>query len=207
MVLIIINILGLFINLDDSAKGRLLFNSTQSLIMLILTFIPPLIESKKNLLIPDYMEIIFIFFCFFHFILGEINHFYLKFWWWDSALHFLSGFLIAILGYSIINAFNKSYYFHKQMPIEFIIFFMICLSLSFGTLWEIFEFICDEFLLTNMQRYQNVNTQINFIGHNALNDTMKDLMLDFLGSLIMSLITYYLLKKNMSSKTRHTNEG
>lgn len=160
--------------------------------MLSLSFIPAVIE-KTGLDIPNYMEIVFILFCFLHFILGEANYFYYKYWWWDSFLHLLSGFLIAIVGYSIISTINQSY--KLKLPLSFTIVFMVSFTLCLGALWEIFEFTCDEFLQTNMQRYKNVKTNIELCGHLALNDTIKDLILDLLGSIILSLIIYPFLKK------------
>jgi hypothetical protein len=47
-----------------------------------------------------------------------------------------------------------------------------------------------------MQVYRNRYTNENYVGREALNDTMKDLMLDASGGLIVSLVGYTDLRHN-----------
>lgn len=60
--------------------------------------------------------------------------------------------------------------------------------------WEIYEFLADGLLGTNMQKFILVDSTV-LIGRKALNDTMKDLIVDALSALIITVIGYYTIKK------------
>ena len=61
------------------------------------------------------------------------------------------------------------------------------------------EFITDGLFGLNSQQYLTTpgtfDNAVPLEGHEALRDTMEDLMLDFAGSLIISVIGYFALKK------------
>lgn len=188
-LLFVANVVGIFFIRDDSQQSRLAFNAVQSFLLIIATILPPFLERKARISIPDFMEVIFIVMCIFHFVLGEIGSFYVKYYWWDSMLHTLSGSMIAILGYSLVQSLNKEQNQMKIAPI-FVSIFAISFSVTIGVLWEILEFTADYVTGTNMQRYMHSTTLEPFVGRAALLDTMKDLILDILGAAIISIIGY-----------------
>ena len=116
----------------------------ECLLLLSVSFIPGLIERKTKVNIPDFMEIIFIVMCICHFILGEMGSYYVKYSWWDVMLHTLSGSMIAIIGFSLINSLNQENKKMNLVPI-FVSIFAICFSVTMGVLWEIVEFTSDYF--------------------------------------------------------------
>jgi len=193
-LLFILNVIGIFIIKDDSQQSRLAFNAFQSLLFLIASTIPELIEKKGKLDIPDFMEVIFIILCVCHFVLGEMVDFYIRFIWWDSMLHTLTGSMIAIVGFSLVNSINHEKNSMKLMPI-FVAIFAVSFSIMIGVIWEIVEFLSDHFTGSNMQRYKNSNTQVLFTGRTALLDTMKDLILDMIGAIFISILGYLDMKK------------
>ena len=201
VLIFISNLVFLFINKKDSTKSILVFNILESLLMFILIFIPNIFTKITKLKIPASMEIMYIIFCTCSIILGEIGDFYAKFGWWDSLLNFSSGILLGILGYVIINTFNK-YSSDKEFKFSplFVSIWCICFSLAIGAIWEMIEFGCDEFFGTNMQQFMEsrgtLDSGVALIGHEALKDTMKDISLDFLGSIIPSLIGFFELRKH-----------
>ncbi|MEG0366351.1 MAG: hypothetical protein RR585_05920, partial [Coprobacillus sp.] len=76
---------------------------------------------------------------------------------------------------------------------------------SLGAVWEIAEFLIDDMFKTNSQQYMKSTdgtligeTDIPLEGHEALRDTMNDLMLDFGGAIVVATITY----KNIESKRK-----
>ena len=77
----------------------------------------------------------------------------------------------------------------------FISIFVICFSVTVGVLWEIVEFLADAVTGSNMQRYSESVTRDPFVGRDALFDTMKDLILDMAGALVVAIISYVDLKK------------
>lgn len=171
---------------DPAEKANCLFICGQSALFIIVSFLPTII-SKFNIDIPDFVYIIFLGFLVAHFILGEIIGFFAIIKWWDSALHTLSGMLITLLSFSIITLLNKSNGEDFKLNMVFACIFAFCVSLSLGVIWEIVEFSCDCLFDLNMQRayVSTVSGERGapLLGQEALMDTMKDLILDSLGSL------------------------
>ena len=192
LALFLSNIIFAIFAKDDSHKSRLIFNTVQSGLMFTFTFFPAYIEKKGNVDIPNFMEIIFVIFCLCHFILGEISDFYINVPHWDSILHTISGSMFAILAFSLIGLLNDS----KKVTLSpiFVALFALCFSMAVGACWEIVEFGVDSFFGTNMQRFDNSVTRDPLMGQNALMDTMKDLILDFIGALIICIVGFIGMK-------------
>jgi hypothetical protein len=69
-----------------------------------------------------------------------------------------------------------------------------CFAIMLDTLWEIIEFVMDALMDLNMQQYILPDGTV-LIGHYAVVDTMKDLIVDAFGALIISITGYILLKR------------
>ena len=69
----------------------------------------------------------------------------------------------------------------------------LALSFALGAVWEIYEFTMDSVFGTNMQKYM-LDNGTALIGQAALQDTMKDIIVDAIGALVMSTIGYISLK-------------
>ena len=201
LLLFIANIVGFFVDEDDSQKSRDLFNAAQSFMMLLCTFVPGFIERTGKVSIPNVMSVVFIGFCLAHFVVGEIGELYVKSKTFDSILHALSGSMIAILGFSIIRLLNHSEKSEIKLSPLFISIFVVCFSLTVGVLWEIVEFFADAVTGSNMQRYSDSVTRVDFLGRDALFDTMKDLMLDLIGALVVAIISYMDMRKRKELTT------
>ena len=199
-LLLVANIVAFIIDIDDSQKGRALFNAAQSFMMLACTFVPGFIERTGKVSVPNVMSVVFILFCLAHFVVGEIGELYVKSKTFDSILHTLSGSMIAILAFSIIRLLNNSEKVDLKLNPLFVSIFVVCFSVTVGVAWEIVEFLADAIAGSNMQRYSDSVTREPFLGRAALFDTMKDLILDAIGALVMSVISYIDLKR----KKEHT---
>ena len=188
-VVFIVGLLGIILNEDESVKSEYLFVCAQSAIFLIVSFLPNFLR-RFELDIPDFIYIIFIFFCLANFFCGEILGFFVKVKWWDSLLHTFSGMMLALLSFSLINLLNKNSSDFK-LNIGFAALFAFSLAVSIGVIWEIIEFATDTWFGTNMQRAY-VSTMSGrgaaFVGQSALADTMKDLILDSIGAGVVCVI-------------------
>ena len=200
-LLLVFNIIGFLIDKDDSQKSRAMFNAIQSLLMLLCTFVPGFIERTGKVSVPNVMSITFILFCLAHFVVGEIGELYIKSKIFDSILHTLSGSMIAILGFSIIRLLNNSEKVDLNLNPLFVSIFVVCFSVMIGVLWEVIEFAADAITGSNMQRYSDSITREPFLGRDALFDTMKDLMLDMIGALVVAVISYVDLKRKKELTT------
>lgn len=185
IIMFIIGVLGMIFNDDQSAKSEYLFICAQSGLFLIISLVPAVL-NKMEIDVPDFVYIFFICFCLAHFFCGEILGFFVRFKWWDSMLHTLSGVMLALLSFSLINLLNKNEGNFK-LSMGFAILFAFSLAVAIGVIWEIIEFAADSLFGLNMQRAY-VSTHDGrgepFVGQRALMDTMKDLILDSLGAAV-----------------------
>lgn len=213
---LVIALLGLAIYLlifnDELSKERIVFYMGQFLAMLFVLRIPQFVKRKYNIRIPYSLDFAMITFAFCSFILGDVFNFYGKFPIWDSILHTFSGILIAYVGFIIIDFLDKEYSIPLSVSPMFMSILVISVALSIGAVWEIGEYLVDDFTGTNNQQYMASTRgtlygeqDIPLEGHEALKDTMKDLMLDFAGAVAVATIGYkrieYKQKKERESQS------
>ncbi len=148
-------------------------------LILALTFLPDIVERRSRIHVPIEFEFVIILFIYAALFLGEVKKYYIKFWWWDIALHTASGLAIGFAGFIILyTLYNKN----KIGSSAFILsLFSFMFALGIGALWEIFEFSADQILGLNMQK-------------SGLIDTMWDLIVDAIGALVTSTIGFLYLK-------------
>ena len=199
------------------------------ILTLILFMVPQFLDKKLSVTIPVGLETVILIFIFSAEILGEINAFYVKIPIWDSILHTTNGFLMAAIGFALIDLFNRSEKFSIKMSPYFVAFFAFCFSLTVGVLWEFFEFSMDQFFGLDMQKDWIVtainSVKLNPTGANVpihvdvqsvvingeqwnlggyldigLIDTMKDLIVNFIGAVVFSVIGILYLKNRERGK-------
>ena len=204
-------------------------NMFLGILTLILFMVPQFLDKKLSVTIPVGLETVILIFIFSAEILGEINAFYIKIPIWDSILHTTNGFLMAAIGFALIDLFNRSEKFSIKMSPYFVAFFAFCFSMTVGVLWEFFEFSMDQFFGLDMQKDWIVtainSVKLNPIGANVpihvdvqsvvingeqwnlggyldigLIDTMKDLIVNFIGAVVFSVIGILYLKNRERGK-------
>lgn len=161
---------------------RSLFFTT---IMLVLTFIPAIIEKNYKITLPVEFTFVTTAFVYMTLFLGEGMDYYNKFHWWDKFLHLSSAIVIGMIGFLIIfELYHRGKI--KMRPVT-IALFAFCFSLALGSLWEIVEFSIDEGFNTNMQHRET-----------GVIDTMGDLIVDAIGALISSIAGFLYMKSGKS---------
>lgn len=204
-------------------------NMFLGILTLILFMVPQFLDKKLSVTIPVGLETVILIFIFSAEILGEINAFYVKIPIWDSILHTTNGFLMAAIGFALIDLFNRSEKFSIKMSPYFVAFFAFCFSMTVGVLWEFFEFSMDQFFGLDMQKDWIVtainSVKLNPTGANVpihvdvqsvvingeqwniggyldigLIDTMKDLIVNFIGAVVFSIIGILYLKNRERGK-------
>lgn len=162
-----------------------------SAIMLV-TGAPVLLRSRLVVQVPAEYELMTILFVFASLFLGEYRSYYERFWWWDVALHGISGLLLGILGFILVYVLNESRRIGLQMRPGFVALFAFTFAVTVGTLWEIFEFAADQLFGTQMQKPM-------FGDPSGLTDTMWDLIVDALGAAVISGIGWLHMKRDKRS--------
>ena len=204
-------------------------NMFLGILTLILFMVPEVIDKKLGVTIPIGLETVIFIFIFSAEILGEINAFYVKIPIWDTILHTTNGFLMAAIGFALIDIFNRSERFSIRMSPGFVAFVAFCFSMTTGVVWEFFEFGMDWFFHLDMQKDWIIpmvsSVKLNPDGANepirvvieslvvngkdwnlggyldvGLVDTMKDLMVNFVGAVVFSIIGVIYLRKRGQGK-------
>ena len=188
---------GLPDNGFEKVKSDYVLILLQCLVGVIVMFIPSAIEKKFSVDIPDVMEMLYFVFLFCAIYLGEVRDFYYRVPSWDLILHMFSGAMLGALGFVLVSFFNDSEKVNMQLSPIFVTLFAFCFALAAGTLWEIYEFLADGVLGTNMQKFITADREV-LVGRDALADTMEDLIVDALSSLAVCIIGFFTLKKKVN---------
>ncbi|MEG0874327.1 MAG: hypothetical protein RR219_01180 [Clostridiales bacterium] len=133
---------------------------------LILFCIPVFVDKHMGIDLPPLLEKIILCFIFSAEILGEINSFYTIIPFWDTILHVINGFLMAAIGFSLVDIFNRSEHFALELSPLFVALVAFCFSMTIGILWEFFEWTMDMFFAMDMQK-DAIVTSINSVIFNA----------------------------------------
>ena len=186
--------------------------------------VPSLVQVTFRIEIPSALEVIILMFIFSAEILGEVNEFYIKIPNWDTMLHTLNGFLAAAIGFSLVNLLNEDKRLSFNLSPFFVAVVAFCFSMTIGVLWEFYEFFMDTNFAMDTQKDtiiyninsvllnpENINVPFHIknitstiVNGNELNiggyldigliDTMKDLIVNFIGAVTFSVIGYFYLK-------------
>ena len=148
----------------------------------IITLLPSILRRNYKVRLPIEVDLVVILFTYTSLFLGQINSFYNAFWWWHLLLHGSSGVLLGIAGFLLIYVFNQEEKIPLKLNRTFMAIFSFTFALAIGVLWEIFEFSMDSFFGFKMQR-------------SSLVDTMTDLIIDTLGTIVIVLIGYWYSRK------------
>lgn len=146
------------------------YNVFTCALTLVLFMIPTIVDRRFNIKLPTALESVILLFIFAAEILGEIQGFYVVFKHWDTMLHTINGFLMAAIGFAMIDILNQHPRFHISMSPAFVAFLAFCFSMTIGVLWEFFEYSMDTLTHTDMQKdavYQTVSSvELNPAGKN-----------------------------------------
>ncbi len=200
------------------------------ILTLFLLVLPAAMEVSFKMEIPPTLNIIIMLFIFSAEILGEINSFYTIIPMWDTILHTLNGFLAAAIGCSLIVLLNNNERIVFDLSPIFVAIVGFCFSMTIGVLWEFFEYFMDVYFGLDMQKDTIINTissvsldpnglnnvvTIDNITETTINgeelalggyleiglhDTMKDMIVNFVGAVVFSVLGYYYAKTQGEGK-------
>ena len=184
-------IVAILVNIVFESNDKILIGSTisvfmSSLAIIIVTYIPSYL-LKKDIVMSKTLYAITLSSIVLTMGGGFTFRFYEIFNYYDTIVHFLNGGILVIIIFTI------TYYFAKDPKNNIlpIVLLSVLGAISLGTLWEIYEFAIDGlFAGSNMQRFKDVNTGIEFIGRTALKDTMVDLIVDTIGAILGGILLY-----------------
>ncbi len=197
---------------------------------LVLFLVPAFFQKNFGIELPTTLEIIIMLFIFAAEILGEIGAYYVKVPLWDTMLHTINGFLCAAVGFSLVDLLNRNNRFKFHLSPLYLSIVAFCFSMTIGVLWEMFEFGADMLFATDMQKdfvvtkissvsldetLSNKAVIIDNITEVSVNgeplglggyldigiiDTMKDLIVNFVGAVVFSIIGFFYVKSRGRSR-------
>lgn len=199
LLTVIVFIIGVSIVIYLSVQGKttlteIIFRGMQFVLMMLLLQAPSVLRLRYRIEVPILLSSIVLLFAFTALVLGDGLDFYGRFTWWDKLLHAESGVLLSMVAMwliHIIMAENDKYiYFNRY----FLALFLVMFSLGMGAFWEILEYTYDSIAGTNSQQFMATTTSSIILptdipkqGHEALQDTMTDLILDLAGAMLTAI--------------------
>lgn len=214
------------------------YQSVFTCVLALALFNVPVWANKLfGVTLPKELEVTILLFILGGTVLGEVGNFYTHIPWWDTMLHTVNGFLMAAIGFALIDILNNSPNFHINLSPLFVAVVAFCVSMTVGVLWEFFEFGMDTFLGKDMQKDRIISAigsvALNLEGKNqvvhikgitdtvlmhdgdvlytieggyldiGIIDTMKDLLVNFIGAVVFSTIGYfYIIGRNKGTFAR-----
>ena len=201
------------------------------ILTIVLLYVPSWVQVRLRIELPPPLEITILCFIFAAEILGEVNAFYVNVPHWDTMLHTINGFLAAAVGFSLVLLLNDNEKLTFDLSPFFLAMVAFCFSMTIGVLWEFFEFGMDWFFHTDMQRDTVINAiysasldptrtnkvvavkEIHDVVINGetlglggyldigLIDTMKDLLVNFVGAVGFSVTGYFYARSKGKQRT------
>ncbi len=204
-----------------SAVDRNWENVFVCILVLVLFLVPNFLQRRLKIEFPSLLQIIILLFIFAAEILGELGNYYVQYRHWDTLLHITWGFLCAAVGFSLVDILNRDNSTQLSLSPLYLAIAAFCFSMTIGVLWEFFEFFADTVLGLDMQKdtvisafrsvtldptMSNIPVAVEGITDVAVNgeslgvggyldiglyDTMEDLLINFIGAALFSLIGFF----------------
>lgn len=111
---------------------------------------------------------------------------------YDLFVHFLSGVIISIFAYTFYMQKNAD----KKLSAFWVFLLIFAIAVACGAIWEIWEYVLDAITHGNAQRHTLLNGT-PLAGHDALTNTIGDLIADTLGALVASIVCAVLYRKSI----------
>ncbi|MDD2435645.1 MAG: hypothetical protein PHO63_05295 [Bacilli bacterium] len=178
IIMVVINIFGVGNNVIDGKFTELLDNG----ILFLLLLIPFLTKKILKINLNELFKFLYYIFVIILVLFGDMINLIKYTLWFDKITHLYFGFLMSLVAILFIKYNNKN----LKERIFFNILFISGFTLLVSNGWEFIEYALDKILHTNHQRW--IQT--------CVDDTMVDLLVTFLGSIII-IISYFIeVKKN-----------
>ena len=142
---------------------------------LAITFAPAILERNYDIPLDPWLGLWITTAVFLH-TMGSAS-LYSTLDWWDHLTHAMSASLVAAIGYTAARAIDL----HSdeiQIPKRFYFVYVLIVVLSFGVIWELFEFGLD--LAAESTGIEMPLSQV------GLDDTVRDLIFNSVGALVVA---------------------
>lgn len=172
LLIFVVLVFALFNVFSELNRGIVVVLKDVSIIFTI-TF-PYIVKKVFKFEISEYLIFIWIVFIFLAHFLGVSLELYNRWYYFDKITHFMSGILSGGVGALILEKV-------KCKKILFNILFILSFTWFCAGMWEVFEFTCNYLFGGDAQR----------VVLTGVSDTMWDMIVAFIGSIIVSIFYYF----------------
>jgi hypothetical protein len=148
------------------------------IISILISFIPTILKRDYNITLPWVFDLLIASVLFLHIGGGVLSAYYLI-PGYDLITHFVSSVLVSFLAFAVIYILDE-YWDGLHMDIYAMAFVVVIFTMAMGVVWEFLEWSVDLAFGTHEQW--------------GLQDTMRDLLVDTIGGIIMALGGVKLIK-------------
>lgn len=149
----------------------------------VVTYIPALLERDYDISLDPALVLWLTLAVFLHAfgtvgLPGAEMHPYRSIWWWDHMTHTFSASIVAGAGYVTVRAIDV----HTDavsFPSRFVFVFILLFTIAFGVFWEVIEFA--------IAQVAAVTGGPTVLIQYGIEDTMKDLVFDTVGGIVVGL--------------------
>lgn len=157
----------------------------------ILAFVPAMLARSLRARISGVVELPLLWLILTDLTIGRLCGVYELLPWYDKALHGGDAFLIAALAFVVVYLLHFIGHTHRHPWIDGVVIFLLTLGL--GALWEIGEYLVDQWLGRATQGSPQMP---------PFADTMVDLMLDGVGGLLAAIVGPIYMRHSKRSRRR-----
>ncbi len=172
-------------------EANILLMVMQCLLVIIVMHVPLVVEAILKTELSDILCLSYWMFLTGSVFLGEVCKFFYRIKHWDDILHFFSAILTALLSFMLFSRFTHG---NSQCSVAFMLLFAVSFSVLIGVLWEIYEYAFDGLIGLNMQKFA-LEDGVLLVGRAALDDTMKDVIVDTSGALTTAAYGYISIRR------------
>ena len=176
LLTIIASIGGICCSINPVMNGNI-YKTLICLSIIPVMLVPTILKKLFKLNLTPSVEFIYLIFVFFAHFLGSIVNFYHTVNNYDKIIHLSSGTVTAFFALYLLINFKK--YDHKT--VLFNVLFVTAITLMVASFWEFFEYFNDNLFGKDAQ-----NVLLT-----GVNDTMKDMIAAFIGSILFNIMYIY----------------
>lgn len=152
-------------------------------------FLLPFVMQKVfRVTMLEQLKFVIYSFCFLAYTIGTAMGVYRRVENYDKLMHTLSGVLFAFLGLLLFYFLKQERKLQKQ-DYKLVAAFSFSFSMTIAAMWEIYEYILDFFTGMDAQMVQLT----------GINDTMQDILVCFIGTIIFEISIYFYYKRGKKS--------
>lgn len=190
------NVVGLMFS-DAASWGLILFRLMQYAGMAFVISIPLITRRTWKFDVPMPLSILIILYVFCSLILGDGLGLSERISWWNDLVQWETAILFSLImlwqGHVVMALYSHVFYANRYV----FALLLILVAVGVSALWELVEFAYDGNHMANVQDYMHtyegshLASAIPLTGHEAIRDTMFDILTFFVSSLAIGLFDLF----------------